>query len=80
MAKDRKVASVLSFKTYRVQLVTWLWNVGIVKDHANEKGNIMEHRNGTCNKYQRATYRQQSYDQKTEQQITLLNNEGVGVS
>lgn len=33
-----------------------------------------------CQKYQRSTYRYQQYDSKVNNQIALLNNEGLGIS
>jgi insertion element IS1 protein InsB len=33
-----------------------------------------------CKIFQRSKYRQNTYDEKSQQQVTLLNNEGMGIS
>jgi hypothetical protein len=42
------MAYVLTFKIYRVQLVTCLWNVNIAKEYIKRKENIKERRNGNA--------------------------------
>ena len=43
-------------------------------------GNVQKYQCVMCKRYQRSSYSYRRYDRHTEEQIKLLNREGVGIS